>query len=352
MGGVGKKRVTCLMQKILVTGNEGYIGSVLVERLLQKGYHVIGFDLGIFKDVAFGKERTAPRQQIYKDVRDMTIDDLRGIDAVIHLAALSNDPLGYLDPELTFAINHVASVRLASIAKEAGVKRFLFSSSCSIYGVAGDALAEEEAPLNPQTPYAESKVRAERDIAMLADETFSPVFLRNATVFGISPRMRLDLVAQDLAASGYVLGSIKVISDGTPWRPLIHIQDVADAFCLILELPVDKIHNRAFNIGHRDNNLQVAEIARAVARHIPGSRVDIRNEIVDDKRSYRVDFSQGYALGFRPRWTIDPGIKEIIDAFKRYSLNREDLASDSYITLKRYQTLMGEGKMDRALRLV
>ncbi len=338
------------MEKILVTGNEGYIGSVLVEELLAKGYTVTGLDSGAFSDVAF-VPRHNPHQQIYKDIRDVERKDLEGCDAVIHLAGLSNDPLGDLDPSLTYDINLNATVRLADFAKQAGVKRFLFSSSCSLYGVAGDAPVAEEASFNPQTPYAESKVKAEAAIAPFAGPDFCPVYLRNSTVFGISPRMRLDLVVQNLAASGYLTGKITIMSDGTPWRPLVHVRDVAGAFIFFLEQPAGRVGNRAFNIGKTENNLRVRDIAEIVKTVLPNTTVVIENKTPSDTRSYRVDFSKLYALGFVPQHDVLAGVREICEAFKTHGLTAQDFQSDSFITLKRYLALKQSGRMGNDLRI-
>lgn len=338
------------MRKILVTGNQGYIGSVLTRKLREYGNNIIGLDAGIFRDAVFGSPRMPPHQQIYKDIRDITIHDLEGIDSVIHLAALSNDPLGHLKPEITYDINWRASVRLAQTAKAAGVRRFLFSSSCSLYGAAGDVSVTEEAACQPQTPYAESKVYAERDIKRLADDNFCPVFLRNATVFGISPRLRLDLVVQDLSIRGYLDGIITILSDGTPWRPLIHIEDVSDAFIFFLEAPHHSVCAQAFNVGRKENNVQVREIAAMVQDAIPGTRVEIRNENPSDARSYRVDFSKLYALGFRPRYLVGDGITEVIAAFKHANMSQYDRVNDHYTTLTRYQNLIAQGKLNHELR--
>lgn len=338
--------------RILVTGNEGYIGSVLTEKLVEKGYEVVGLDLGIFKDVQFVPQKSEPHFQIHKDIRDVEARDLQGIDAIIHLAALCNDPLGNLNPEITYEINYRASVNLAKIAKMAGVKRFLFSSSCSMYGISKQEFVTEEAVFNPQTPYAESKVKAENEIYQLADENFSPIFLRNATVFGISPRMRLDLVVQNLVAYGYLFGIITVLSDGTPWRPLIHIQDAAEAFCFLLEAPQEKIHNRAFNVGHKENNVQIRTIAEMIQSVMPNTKIEIKNESPFDGRSYKVDFSKIYSLGFIPKYTLLDGVKEIYETFKKVNFSKNDFEFDGYITLKRYQKMSELGKMDNSFRII
>ncbi len=336
---------------VLVTGNEGYIGSVLTGVLLERGYRVVGLDSGVFRDVAFVPRAHAPHRQLTKDIRDVEPADFEGVDAVMHLAALSNDPLGSLNPAATHAVNHHATIRVAKAARSAGVRRFLFSSSCSMYGVSSESFVTENATFNPQTPYAEAKVAAERDLRALADDRFSPVFLRNATVFGISPRMRLDLVVQNLVAYGYLFGTITILSDGTPWRPLVHVRDVADAFVHFLELPREAVHNQAFNIGHQQNNLQVREIAGKVQEELPRTKIEIKNENPTDTRSYRVSFDRAYAAGYTPRYLVSDGIREIYEAFQRVRFSPEDFQSDAYITLKRYQRLQGEGRLDSDLRL-
>lgn len=337
---------------VLVTGNEGYIGSVLTEVLGERGYRVIGYDNGAFRDVAFVPRKGPVERQITKDIRDAEPRDFEGVDAVIHLAALSNDPLGSLNPAATHAVNHRATIRVAEAAKAAGVGRFLFSSSCSMYGVSKESFVTEGASFNPQTPYAEAKVAAERDLQKLADDAFSPVYLRNATVFGTSPRMRLDLVVQNLVAFGYLNGTITILSDGTPWRPLVHVRDVSEAFRHFLELPREQVHNQAFNIGHRGNNLQIKDIAHMVQAAMPKTNVEIKNENPSDTRSYRVGFDRAYAAGFNPTMLVPDGIREIHDVFQRVHFSADDFQSDAYITLKRYQRLQEEGRLDGDLRMV
>ncbi len=338
-------------RSVLVTGNDGYIGSILTDVLVDYGYRVTGLDNGVFRDVAFVPRAHAPQAQITKDIRDAEPSDFHGVDAVIHLAALSNDPLGSLNPTATHAVNHRATVRLAQAAKAAGVQRFLFSSSCSMYGVSTQDFVTEDTAFNPQTAYAEAKVAAERDLRALADTHFSPVCLRNATAFGVSPRMRLDLVVQNLLAYGYLNGVITILSDGTPWRPLVHIRDISEAFRLFLELPREIVHNQAFNIGHRENNLQVKDVAALVQEALPHTRIEIKNENPADNRSYRVSLERVYGAGFRPRHTVRDGVRETLEAFRRVKLSAADFTSDAYITLKRYQRLMREGRMDADLRL-
>ena len=340
------------MKNILVTGNEGYIGCILTEKLLEKGYKVTGFDLGIFKDAAFIPKKNKPTRQIYKDIRDVEIADLREIDAIIHLAGLSNDPVGHLNPQLTNQINFEASVKLAKLAKSARIEKFLFSSSCSMYGISGQESVSESSAFNPQTPYAKAKAMVEEEVSKLADDKFCPVFLRNSTVFGISPRMRLDLVVQNLSACGYLSGVITILSDGSPWRPLIHIDDLTEAFCFLLEFPKEKVNNQAFNIGKKENNVQIKTVAEMVKSIIPNTSVEIKNENPGDARSYKVDFSKIYALGFTPQFTVLDGIKEIYKTFKKINFTKEDFQSSNYITLKKYQELMKNKQMDENLRLI
>lgn len=340
------------MKRILLTGNEGYIGCVLAEKLLEMGYEVAGLDSGIFKDAHFVSKKSKPARQIYKDIRDVEITDLSGIDAVMHLAGLSNDPVGDVDPEITRQINFEASVKLAKLAKSAGVKRFLFSSSCSMYGVSNEEFVTEKSSLNPQTPYARAKAMAEEEISKLADGKFCPIFLRNSTVFGVSPRMRLDLVVQNLVAHGYLNGTIVILSDGLPWRPLIHINDVAEAFCFLLEAPKEQVINQAFNIGKKENNVQIKTVAEMVKSVVPGTKIEIKNENPSDARSYKVDFSKIYSLGFNPQLSVMDGVKEIYDIFKKVNLTKKDFESSDYITLKKYQEFVKNGKMDKNFKLI
>ncbi len=337
--------------KVLVTGNEGYIGSVVTAVLAEARHEVTGLDIGIFREAQFVPRRGGVKRQIYQDVRDLGVADLQSYDAIIHLAGLSNDPLGQLNPEITYAINHRASVRLAMLAKAAGVKRFLFSSSCSLYGIAGEELVNEYAPLQPRTAYAESKAWVERDVAALATDSFTPVFLRNATVFGLSPRLRLDLVVQNLTASGFLTQQIEVLSDGTPWRPLVHVEDVASAFTFLLTAPQALVHNQPFNVGSERNTLQVKAVAHEVSRQLPGSRVAIRQLRSGDERSYRVDFSKMTALGWKARVSVAEGIAELLTTFRSVGFSAAHLQLPLYSTLKRYEELLADGTLNDQLRL-
>lgn len=311
--------------RVLLTGHQGYLGTVMAPVLAAAGHEVIGLDSGLFADCVLGPPPADPPGHRV-DLRDVTAEHVAGMDAVIHLAALSNDPLGSLAPELTYDINHQASVRLAKLARDAGVRRFLYASTCSVYGATGgDALVTEDAPLRPVTPYAESKVRVEDDLHALADGDFSPVFLRNATAFGCSPRLRADIVLNNLVGHALLSGEVLVLSDGTPWRPLVHAADIARACTAALSAPREAVHDRAFNIGSEINNVTVAEIAEQVAAAVSGSRVVITGETGADPRSYRVDFSRFRAAipGFDCAWTVKQGALELADAYREFGLTPE-----------------------------
>ncbi|MFI9508158.1 NAD-dependent epimerase/dehydratase family protein [Nocardia sp. NPDC052566] len=337
--------------RVLVTGHQGYLGTVMAPILRQRGHEVTGLDTGYFAECVLGEVAPDP-PTLRRDIRDVTSADLVGYDAVIHLAALSNDPLGALAPRITHAINHAASVRLAEAAKAAGVRRFLYASTCSVYGAAGEEFVDEDAPVRPLTPYAESKVRVEDDVAALADSGFSPVFLRNATAFGFSPRPRADIVLNNLVGYAVLTGVVRVASDGTPWRPLVHAADIADAFATCLTAPTAAIHARAFNIGAAFNNASVAEIAQTVVDVVPASRLVITGESGPDPRSYRVDFTRaGTELGFHARWGVRDGAAELYREYGVRLLSPVDFF-ERFTRLTWLQRLRDSGGLDGELRWV
>ncbi|WP_019970717.1 NAD(P)-dependent oxidoreductase [Mycobacterium sp. 141] len=337
--------------RVLVTGHQGYLGTVMVPVLKSAGHEVIGLDCGFYADCVLGPE-PASCTALRVDLRDVTPRQLEGFDAVIHLAALSNDPLGELAPQITYDINHHASTRLARLAKHAGVSRFLYASTCSVYGAAGDGLVGEDAPLRPLTPYAESKVRVEDDLVALAGDDFCPVFLRNATAFGFSPRLRADIVLNNLVGHAVLTGDIRVLSDGTPWRPLVHARDIAQAFLLSLDAPADRVRSVALNIGCESNNVTVAQIADAVAGVVPGSRVVVTGETGSDPRSYRVDFSASRrVLGFEAKWSVSAGAAELYERYTEYGLTEEAFLNQ-FTRLRRLEALRNAGLVDESLREV
>ena len=338
--------------RIMVTGSEGYIGTILLPMLVERGYDVVGLDTCFLSYRNFIPGiRKYPLEK--KDIRDVEPIDLENVEAVIHLAALSNDPLGELNPDLTDAINHVASVKLAEKARKSGVKRFIFASSCSIYGAGQSSSLNESAPFNPLTAYAKSKVATERDLRELATDEFSPVYLRNGTAFGLSPRMRFDLVLNNLTGWGYTTGKVTLLSDGTAWRPLVHIRDISLAMIAALEAPRDLIHNQAFNVGLDDANYQIRSLAEGVAELVPGSVVTFADGAETDNRNYNVNFNKIHTvLGdyFNPSWDIKDGIDEIYNACRITKLTYEEFDGPEYMTIKGLKRLLCDNKIDDELR--
>lgn len=337
--------------KVVVTGSQGYIGAALVPMLLSEGHKVTGLDSDLYRGCTYGGS-LSDIPLIRMDVRDIGRKDLEGFDAVLHLAALSNDPLSDLNPRLTYEINHQASVSLARLAKEAGVTRFIFSSSCSTYGSAGDDILDETADFNPVTAYGRSKVLVEQDVSSLADENFSPTFLRNATAYGVSPRMRFDLVLNNLVAWAYTTGRVYLKSDGTPWRPIVHIEDISRAFLAVLQAPRDQVYNRAFNVGINGENYRIRELAEIVKDTVPGCRIEYATDAGPDKRCYRVDFSMYEKTfpDFKILWDARRGAHQIYESYRTHGLRQEDFEGPQYLRIAHIKHLLSTGRLDSTLR--
>jgi nucleoside-diphosphate-sugar epimerase len=335
--------------RILVTGHHGYIGSVMVKVFARAGHDVVGLDTFFYEGCDFGAPDAAV-PAIRRDFRDVEHDDLRGFDAVVHLAALSNDPIGCLNEQCTYDINHLGSVRLAQATKAAGVPRFLFASSCSLYGAAGDAILDENAAFNPITAYGASKVFVERDVAALADDQFSPTFLRNATAYGVSPRLRADIVVNNLVGVAYTTGEVSIQSDGTPWRPLVHIEDISRAFLAVLEAPREVVHNQAFNVGVSKENYQIRDLAAIVKEVVPGCTIKYLPGGGPDPRCYRVNCDKlSLALpSFKTEWTVRRGVEELYKNFAAHGLTAATFAG--FVRLQRIQELLRDNRLDNRLR--
>ena len=337
--------------KVLVTGHRGYIGSVLVPLLLERDHEVTGLDSDLFRACTFDGE-LAVIPELIGDVRDIEAENVKGFDAIIHLAGLSNDPLGDYNPSLTEDINHQGSVRIARLAKEAGVSRFLFASSCSNYGGGGQDFLDENARFNPITPYGVSKVEVERDVGPMADDDFSPTFLRASTAYGMSPRIRFDLVVNNLTAWAFTTGEVHLKSDGSPWRPLVHVEDISRAYISILEADRDLIHGKAFNIGTTTENYQIREVAEIVHDVVPNCEIGFAEGAEPDLRCYRVDCNL-LALtvhGFKPQWTVRRGVEQLLEAYQRVGLTLEDFEGPRFKRIGHVKQLLDSGRLDNTLR--
>ena len=334
--------------KILVTGTEGYLGSLLAPILMQHGHEVIGVDTGFYKVGWLYNGTELIPKTLNKDIRHITSEDLKGVEAVVHMAELSNDPAGQLAPHITYEINHQGSVRLAQLAKATRVERFIYMSSCSVYGVATDDYVTESSPVNPQTDYAKCKTLVERDVQPLADDRFSPTFLRNATAYGASPRMRFDIVLNNLAGLAWTTKEIKMTSDGTPWRPLVHALDICKAILCTLKAPKDLVHQQIFNVGDTAHNYQVREIAETIAEVFTGCQLSF-GQSNGDNRSYRVSFEKinSKLPGFKCDWNAKSGAQQLFDLFTQIDMSAETFSFRGFTRLKQLEYLIRTQQIDR-----
>jgi len=337
--------------RVLLTGNEGYIGTLLVPLLWARNHEVVGLDSGLFRACTLKAIRPV-EHTIRKDIREVEARDLEGIDAVIHLAGLSNDPLGDLHPRFTYEINHEASVRLAELARRAGIRRFLYASTCSVYGAAGDDLLDEDSPFNPVTPYAASKARAEQDLRRLADASFCPVYLRAATAYGVSPLLRFDLAVNNLVAWAATTGQVYLKSLGTSWRPLVHIEDIALAYITLLHAPEAKVHNQAFNIGRTAENYRIRDVAEIVRQTVPGTSIQFAPDASPDRRNYRVscDRIARQLPEYRPHWSVAQGVAEVYRGILEWGLHRDDFEGPRYNRIAYLKQLLAKGRVADDLR--
>jgi nucleoside-diphosphate-sugar epimerase len=342
--------------RVLVTGNSGYIGTVMVPMLQAQGFEVIGLDSDLFKDCVFGDASVSGTisniPYFRKDIRDVQLSDLYGIDAVAHLCALSNDPLGNLKPKITYEINHEGAVRLAKLAKEAGVERFILSSSCSVYGASTADVVNEESEVKPITPYAISKVLAEKDISKLADSKFTPIFLRSSTAYGLSPMLRFDLVVNNFVAWSFTKGTVLLKSDGSAWRPFVHIEDISRAFIAALCAPRDLVHNQIINVGKNEENYRIREVAEIVKQIVPNSQIKYVEGAEADKRSYRVEFNKiaDTLPEFKPKWTVSLGAKQLYAAYQKVGLLVEEFEGSRYRRITHLENSLRAGRVDNTLR--
>ena len=337
--------------RVLVTGHKGYIGTVLVPMLHDQGWQVTGIDSDLYRSCTFGSYHS-DFPEIIRDFRDIKTEELEAYDTLIHLAGLSNDPLGDIDPELTFEINYTATVDLARRAKRAGVRRFIFSSTCSTYGAGSNNLLDEDAPLRPVTPYGESKKRAEKELRGLADANFSPVMMRSGTAYGVSPRLRFDLVLNNLVAWAVTTGRVHLKSDGSAWRPLVHIEDISRAFIAAVQAPRERVHGQSFNVGRDSENFRVRDLAKTVCDVVPESSLEFAEGAFADKRNYRVGFRKIHQVlpGYKPSWDITRGARELYDAISHSGLSLEEFEGIRYQRVAHIRHLLASGKLDRSLR--
>ena len=340
--------------RVLVTGHKGYIGSIMVPMLQEKGYEVVGFDNDFFNGCTFGNYKISDIPYVKKDIRNIQKSDLQKCDAIIHLCALSNDPLGYFNPLITDEINHRASIKLAKLAKKAGVQRYMYASTCSIYGASKDDMVNEKSKPHPVTPYAVSKVRTEKDVSKLANTNFSPTFLRSSTAYGISPMLRLDLVLNNLVAWAYTTGEILLKSDGMAWRPIVHVEDMCRAFIAVLEAPRYLVHKNVFNVGINHENFRVKTLAEIVKDVVPNSKIEYAKNAEPDKRSYKVNFDKISQVlpNFKPKWNAYLGAKQLYNAYKKYDLNLEKFEGPKYKRISQIEKEIKVGNLDKNLRWI